>query len=103
MRDTRYIRDLLLNCQGHSAGGVSVSYAITRGNSNVVPPFRAGIMLSGVQVPTTPILNFSNFDGFATAMGCLLLPYVIIQMGPTVACLPQGLTSSCSILLAERY
>ncbi|KAI0288309.1 Carboxylesterase, partial [Russula brevipes] len=32
---------------GQSAGAESVSLAITRRNSTVVPPFRAGIMLSG--------------------------------------------------------
>ena len=31
-------------------------------------------MLSGVQVSTSPALNFSNFDGFATAMGCAQPP-----------------------------
>jgi hypothetical protein len=31
-------------------------------------------MLSGVQVSTPTILNFSNFDGFATAMGCTQSP-----------------------------
>jgi hypothetical protein len=31
-------------------------------------------MLSGVQVSTSPILDFSNFDGFATAMGCTQTP-----------------------------
>jgi hypothetical protein len=49
---------------------MSVSYAITRRNSSAVPPFRAGIMLSGVLGSLSPILNFSNFDEFATAMGC---------------------------------
>jgi len=55
---------------GHSAGSFSVSLAITRRNSTDAPPFRAGIMLSAVQVSTSPTLNFSNFDAFATAMGC---------------------------------
>jgi hypothetical protein len=31
-------------------------------------------MLSGVQVSTSPILNFSNFNGFAIAMGCTQPP-----------------------------
>lgn len=60
--------------QGQSAGSISVSYAITRQSS--APLFRAGIMLSGVQtaIMTPRILNFSNFDGFATAMGCTQPP-----------------------------
>jgi hypothetical protein len=53
---------------------MSVSYAITRWNSNVAPPFHAGIMLSNVQVSTPSILNFSIFDEFATAMGCTQPP-----------------------------
>jgi hypothetical protein len=65
---------LTLYWQGHSAGGISVSLAITRRNPTVAPPFRAGIMLSGVQVSTSPTLNFSNFDAFATAMGCTQSP-----------------------------
>ena len=36
----------------------------------MVSPFRAGIMLSGAIVSTSPVLNFSIFDAFATAMGC---------------------------------
>src|SRR6266852_121391 len=60
----------LLVLQGHSAGSWSVAMAITRRNPGVVPPFRAGIMLSGVIVSTSPVLNFSIFDAFATAMGC---------------------------------
>jgi len=46
--------------------------AITRRRLGVgvAPPFHAGIMLSGVQVSTSPVLNFSVFDAFATAMGC---------------------------------
>ena len=46
--------------------------AITRRKPGVgvAPPFHAGIMLSGVQVSTSPVLNFSVFDAFATAMGC---------------------------------
>ncbi|KAH9960622.1 Carboxylesterase, partial [Russula dissimulans] len=55
---------------GHSAGSVSISLAITRREPSVAPPFRAGIMLSGLQVSTFPKLNFSNFDAFATAVGC---------------------------------
>jgi hypothetical protein len=31
-------------------------------------------MLSGALVPTFPALNFSNFDAFATAMGCTQSP-----------------------------
>jgi carboxylesterase type B len=56
--------------QGQSAGSWSVTLAITRRKSGVAPPFRAGIMLSGAIVSTSPVLNFSNFDAFATAMGC---------------------------------
>jgi carboxylesterase 2 len=56
--------------QGQSAGSKSVSLAITRQEPDVTPPFRAGIMLSGVQVSTSPVLKFSIFDAFATAMGC---------------------------------
>ena len=44
--------------------------AITRRKSGVAQPFRAGIMLSGEKVSTSPVLNFSIFDAFATAMGC---------------------------------
>jgi carboxylesterase type B len=61
---------LTLVLQGHSAGSWSVSMAITRQKPSVTPPFRAGIMLSGVLVSTSPVLNFSIFDAFATAMGC---------------------------------
>ena len=49
---------------------MSVSLAVTRREPGVAPPFRAGIMLSGVKVSTSPVLNFSNFDTFAAAMGC---------------------------------
>ncbi|KAH9971638.1 Alpha/Beta hydrolase protein [Russula compacta] len=59
---------------GHSAGSISVSLAINRRNSSVVPPFRAGIMLSGVQITTSPVLNFTIFDAFATAVGCTQPP-----------------------------
>ncbi|KAH9971639.1 Alpha/Beta hydrolase protein, partial [Russula compacta] len=59
---------------GHSAGSKSVSLAIARRNSSVVPPFRAGIMLSGAQVTTSPVLNFTIFDAFATAVGCTQPP-----------------------------
>ena len=31
-------------------------------------------MLSGVQLPMSPILDFSNFNEFATAMGCTQTP-----------------------------
>ena len=44
--------------------------AITRRKPGVALPFHAGIMLSGVKVSTSPVLNFSIFDAFATAMGC---------------------------------
>jgi hypothetical protein len=44
--------------------------AITRRKPGVTPPFRAGIMLSNEKVSTSPVLNFSIFDAFATAMGC---------------------------------
>src|ERR1700679_1086284 len=60
---------LTLVFQGHSAGSWSVSLAITRREPDVTPPFRAGIMLSGAKVSTSPALNFSIFDGFAAAMG----------------------------------
>ena len=49
---------------------MSVSLAVTRREPGVAPPFRAGIMLSGVQISTSPVLNFSIFDAFSTAMGC---------------------------------
>jgi len=46
--------------------------AITRWKPGVgvAPPFRAGIMISGVRYSASPVLNFSIFDAFATAMGC---------------------------------
>ena len=44
--------------------------AINRRKPGVATPFRAGIMLSGEKVSTSPVLNFSIFDAFATAMGC---------------------------------
>jgi len=56
--------------QGQSAGAMSISLAITRRNSSVVPPFRAAILLSGEKVSAAPQPNFKNFDAFATAMGC---------------------------------
>ncbi len=56
--------------QGQSAGSWSVTMAITRRKPGVATPFRAGIMLSGAIVSTSPLLNFSIFDEFATAMGC---------------------------------
>jgi len=59
---------------GQSAGSWSVSLAIARRNSTCTPPFRAGIILSGAQVSVFPMLNFSNFDVFATAMGCTQPP-----------------------------
>ncbi|KAH9960620.1 Alpha/Beta hydrolase protein [Russula dissimulans] len=59
---------------GHSAGAESVSLAIVRQNSTVVPPFRAAIVLSGVRLSTLPELNFSNFDAFASAVGCKMRP-----------------------------
>ncbi|KAI0275869.1 Carboxylesterase, partial [Russula aff. rugulosa BPL654] len=40
----------MVTIMGHSAGGWSVSLAITRRKSGVAPPFRAGIMLSGAIV-----------------------------------------------------
>ena len=61
---------LTLVLQGQSAGSWSVSLAITRREPSVVPPFHAGIMLSGAKVSESPVLNFSIFDEFATAMGC---------------------------------
>ncbi|KAN0126023.1 carboxylic ester hydrolase [Russula decolorans] len=60
----------MVTLMGHSAGSWSVSLAITRWKPGVTPPFRAGIMLSGEKVSTSPVLNFSTFDAFATAMGC---------------------------------
>ncbi|KAI0275867.1 Alpha/Beta hydrolase protein [Russula aff. rugulosa BPL654] len=56
--------------KGQSAGGWSVSLAISRREPGVATPFRAGIMLSGARVSTLPALNFTIFDAFATAMGC---------------------------------
>jgi carboxylesterase type B len=75
-RKVPLLPSLTLLSQGQSAGSISVSYAITRRNSTVAPLFRAGIMLSGVQtaIMTPRIVNFSNFDGFATAMGCTQPP-----------------------------
>ncbi len=61
---------LTLVLQGQSAGSWSVTLAIARREPDVVPPFRAGIMLSGAKVSASPALNFSIFDAFATAMGC---------------------------------
>ena len=61
---------LTLVLQGHSAGSTSVSLAINRREPGVAAPFRAGIMLSGATVSTSPVLDFSIFDAFATAMGC---------------------------------
>ena len=40
----------------------------------MTPPFRAGIMLSGAQISTSPVLNFTIFDAFATAVGCTQPP-----------------------------
>jgi hypothetical protein len=51
-----------------------VSLAIARRDSTVTPPFRAGIMLSGAEVSRSPKPKFSNFDAFATAMGCTQSP-----------------------------
>jgi carboxylesterase type B len=59
---------------GHSAGSSSVSLAITRRNSTVAPPFRAGMLLSGFQVSTSPTPDFSKFNAFATAMNCTQTP-----------------------------
>ena len=44
--------------------------AINRRKPGGATPFRAGIMLSGEKVSTSPVLNFSIFDAFATAVGC---------------------------------
>ncbi|KAF8504327.1 Carboxylesterase [Russula emetica] len=60
----------MVTLMGQSAGAKSVSMAITRQRPGDAPPFRAGIMLSGVQDTTSPVLKFSIFDAFATAMGC---------------------------------
>ncbi|KAI0251013.1 Alpha/Beta hydrolase protein, partial [Lactifluus subvellereus] len=59
---------------GESAGAESISLAIARRKSSESPPFRAGIMLSGVRVSTPPELDFSNFNAFATAVGCTQAP-----------------------------
>ncbi|KAH9991972.1 Alpha/Beta hydrolase protein [Russula compacta] len=59
---------------GQSAGGEPVSLAISRRNASVVPPFRAAIMLSGVQYSTFPELDCSIFDAFAAAVGCTQQP-----------------------------
>jgi carboxylesterase type B len=64
----------MVTLMGHSAGSWSVSLAITRREPDVTPPFRAGIMLSGAKVSTSPALNFSIFDAFATAVGCAQQP-----------------------------
>ncbi|KAF8493264.1 Alpha/Beta hydrolase protein [Russula emetica] len=64
----------MVTIMGQSAGSWSVSLAITRRKPDVPPPFRAGIMLSGAKVSNSPVLNFSIFDAFATAMGCAQTP-----------------------------
>ena len=56
--------------QGQSAGSKSVSLAITRRNSTDAAPFRAAIMLSGMEVSKSETPNYSSFKKFATAMGC---------------------------------
>jgi len=68
---------------GQSAGAQSVSYAISR-HSPGNAPFRAGIMLSGAQVSTSPIPSFTSFNNFSAAVGCTQAP------GPArLACLKQ--------------
>ncbi|KAJ6476185.1 para-nitrobenzyl esterase, partial [Mycena sanguinolenta] len=68
---------------GQSAGAQSVSYAISR-HSPGNAPFRAGIMLSGAQVSTSPIPSFMSFNNFSAAVGCTQAP------GPArLACLKQ--------------
>lgn len=74
-RDTHaIIRVQFLCSQGQSAGAMSISLAISRRNSSVVPPFRAAILLSGEKVSSVPQPNFKTFDGFATAVGCSQSP-----------------------------
>jgi carboxylesterase 2 len=63
-----------LRWQGQSAGSLSISLAITRRNSSIVPPFRSAIMLSGAKTSASPVPNFALFEGFATAMGCSQSP-----------------------------
>ncbi|KAJ7217301.1 Alpha/Beta hydrolase protein [Mycena pura] len=48
---------------GQSAGAGSVGLAIVRDIINT--PFRAGILLSGAPVSSSPTLSFSSFDDFA--------------------------------------
>jgi hypothetical protein len=52
---------------------MSISLAISRRNSSVIPPFRAAILLSGEEV-SKPQPSFKNFDAFATVMGCSQSP-----------------------------
>ncbi|KAJ7217314.1 Carboxylesterase [Mycena pura] len=53
---------------GQSAGAESVGFATVRDRINT--PFRAGILLSGVAMPLSPIPSFGSFDGFAKSVGC---------------------------------
>ena len=69
----RHMRPIFCR-QGHSAGAQSISLAISRRNSSVVPPFRSAIMFSGVKTSASPVPNFANFQAFATAMGCSQSP-----------------------------
>lgn len=68
------IRSQFLCSQGQSAGAMSISLAITRRNSSVVPPFRSAILFSGEKVSSVPQPNFKTFDAFAAAMGCSQSP-----------------------------
>ncbi|KAJ7178182.1 liver carboxylesterase-like protein 1 precursor, partial [Mycena filopes] len=68
---------------GQSAGSLSVALAISR-HSPATAPFRAGIMLSGAAVSTSPTPSFASFNNFSTAVGCTQTP------GPArLACLKR--------------
>ncbi|KAJ7124805.1 Carboxylesterase [Mycena crocata] len=58
---------------GESAGSQSVSVAISR-HSPGLAPFRAGIMLSAVDVSASPVPNFAPFNNFSAAVGCNQAP-----------------------------
>ncbi|KAJ7217313.1 Carboxylesterase [Mycena pura] len=57
---------------GQSAGAGSAGLAIVR--DRIHTPFRAGVLLSGVPVSSSPIPSFSSFDGFANSVGCNQAP-----------------------------
>jgi carboxylesterase type B len=59
--------------KGQSAGSQSVSDAIQR-HTPENAPFRAGILLSGASVSTSPVPSFTAFNGFAAGVGCNQAP-----------------------------